>query len=505
VYISVEPDKAVFGMSPKVGTFNRRLTSTATDVTVYGDITGTTVYVDDITQDTGWEAIDGSLGTVTYIDPNINCSNSLYCKGQYFNNYHYENQNQPSTVTDLVWGDIGNLPANLYGGTTFTTKNNAFIVGGSAGSEVPVNTIYSAPIDTNGIIGEFTLYGTIPIAMYAGKIAIIKNNVYIMGGANGSTALAAILKATILSDGTISSFEIYGNMPIAIAKTQLLITNSHLYVIGGDQTVNGILQAVNSIMRATIDPVTGDLGSWSTNSNALPAALGYSRMFVSGNNVFLVGGAMSNYTTVNSVYKATIDANGLLSPWTLYAILPFNKVIASIVQTKNRVYLIGGNTNGTTITNSVYYFDIDTDNNPVAPGSVITLTQISDLPALITNSALFVTKSGIYLAGGMVNTSGNTGVSNIYLAPFADGWETIEHMYNGLIEATVLPYTAHVIDGGTQLIKQAYIASEVEMSMNVDYNKVATAYSFRVIQEKIVAVQAENRIKRLRTILTKVV
>ena len=170
---------------------------------------------------------------------------------------------------------------------------------------------------------------------------------------------------------------------------------------------------------------SGDITGWTTGTS-LPGALTGSQAIVTKNRVYLLGGN-SGTTQVSTVYTAPINADGTIGAWTTGTPLPVRLNVSQAVVTKNRVYLIGGH-NGTTTASTVYTAPINAD------GTLGAWTIGTSLPGPLSHSQAIVTSSKVYLLGGY---NGTTVMSSIYVAPFSGGMNE----YMSVVDTTYMSTT----------------------------------------------------------------
>ncbi|MFA5933598.1 MAG: tail fiber domain-containing protein [Microgenomates group bacterium] len=244
------------------------------------------------------------------------------------------------TTIDSTTANIGafattsqaQLPVALYsyspatvtiGGTTYL-----YILGGyNAGGK---STVYKSTIDpATANVGTFDTasQGQLPSLLYSQATSIATyggtNYIYVVGGYNNSNeAQSTIYKATIGATGNIGAFTTtsQAQLPVAAAypvtTTATIGGTTYLYVIGGMVTLS-------TVYKATIDPTTGDVGTFATTSQAqLPATTFYhsaATASVGGvNYIYVFGGCVAgNCTTaVSTVYKATLNSSGNVGTFT---------------------------------------------------------------------------------------------------------------------------------------------------------------------------------------------
>ena len=145
-----------------------------------------------------------------------------------------------------------------------------------------------------------------------------------------------------------------------------------------------------------------DITGWTTGA-PLPVALGDSQAIVTKNRVYLLGGNTSS--AVSTVFTASINSNGTLGTWITGAPLPGALFISQAIVTSSRVYLLGGH-NGVWVS-TVYTAPINSD------GTLGTWITGAPLPGVLGDSQAIVTSSRVYLLGG---GNGSSYVSTVYTA-----------------------------------------------------------------------------------------
>ena len=154
---------------------------------------------------------------------------------------------------------------------------------------------------------------------------------------------------------------------------------------------------------------TGDITGWSTGTS-LPGTVSYSQAIVTKSRVYLLGGIINGSYSA-TVYTAPINEDGTLGTWTTGTSLPGTVTYSQAIVTKSRVYLLGGSINGSASA-TVYTAPINED------GTLGTWTTGTSLPGTVYVSQAIVTKSRVYLLGGLINDSSS---SIVYQAPFSGG------------------------------------------------------------------------------------
>lgn len=322
--------------------------------------------------------------------------------------------NFDANSSTATWSAGTNLPVALWWSAAAVTKNRAFLMGGVLSNLTYTSNMYTAPINADGSLGAWTASGTLPSARCGHLVVASKTRLYLIGGAlNASTFTANVYYATINADGTLGAWTAAPSLPAAQCGMATVMTKNRIYVMGGMQAGG----YVNSVYSAPVDDA-GVIGTWVTETS-LPGILHGSQAIVTKNRVYMLGGATSYSTHVNTVYTAPINEDGTIGAWTTGTSLPANIAFAQAITTKNQVYLIGGAGSSSGAYPSVYIAPINAD------GTLGTWYGGLGLTTGVAYGQAIVTSSRICMMGGY-NPSGTalaatvyrsfTGGSNDYLA-----------------------------------------------------------------------------------------
>ncbi|MDO8536808.1 MAG: hypothetical protein Q7R94_01015, partial [bacterium] len=137
-------------------------------------------------------------------------------------------------------------------------------------------------------------------------------------------------------------------LPTALTTHSSAVSGDYVYVIGGAPPA---LPPTSTVRYAQINTSTGALGSW-TNTTALSTGLRWHSSNVSGGYVYVIGDNAGG--TTSTVRYALINANGTLGSWTNTTALPTALTTHSSAVSGDYVYVIGGGFVG--VTSTVLYF-----------------------------------------------------------------------------------------------------------------------------------------------------
>ena len=284
------------------------------------------------------------------------------------------------------------LPEGLTYSQFVTTGNRVYLLGGWNG-DTWVSSVYSAPIDSEGVIGTWSKAASLPGPLSSSQAIVTKTRVYLLGGYNDGGFIATVYSAPIDSEGVIGEWGEVVSLPGPLADSQAIVTKTRVYLLGGYSN-SGFIATVYS---APIDS-EGVIGEWSTAAS-LPGPLADSQAIVTKTRVYLLGGYNGSNPT-STVYSAPIDSEGVVGEWTTVASLPGPLDRSQVMVTKTRVYLLGGG-NDSGLTPIMYSAPIDSE------GVVGTWSTTASLPGPLSSSQAIVTKNRVYLLGG-INDRGDT-------------------------------------------------------------------------------------------------
>lgn len=294
------------------------------------------------------------------------------------------------SLAGRTWYKGNSMPVTNAFAQVVVTKNRVYLLGRFNGTTY-TTAIATAVIAADGTVGVWSTSSlTLPQAMAYFQAIVVNNYVYVLGGYNG-TYRNTIYRCPINSDGTLGSFTLYSSLPVTISHSQALITKNRIYLIGG--YVGGV--ASSKVHMASID-TNGNIGSWSLGPS-LNVALYSHCATVIRDRIYIIGGATSAGGT-KAVYYAAINADGSIDSWLEDFSLPDTIYSASLVCSRNMVYLFGGIYQGAA-TNLVHGAEINPDGTLAAWNPCDTLIETT------YGAPAFTTANGIYLLGGYLNGS----------------------------------------------------------------------------------------------------
>lgn len=379
----------------------------------------------------------GSLNKTTYsalyavIGDTYNTSALQLGCGHPWQQQYGSNSTQSGNITGWTTGT--SLPLALSQTQIVVTKSKVYLVGGYYNSGTGRTEIYSAPINASGVVGTWSLEASsFPVAIHSQQIVVTKNRAYSLGGSIAGTVSSAIYTATIDSAGVMSAWTLSGSvMPGATMNHVAFSTANKIYVIGGNSTNKVYSCAINSdgtlgswttetnfptttywgqyaitknriylfaynstaIYTAPIDS-SGTIGTWVLSGLTLPAQLSASQVTVTNNTVYIYGGVIAMSSFSSAVYYSAINADGTLAGFVAGTSMPGAIGFSQALVTSTRIYIIG-HQGAATVYYATYSGGLN-DYSPYYNGTIVpadpTMFKLPDYSAKETATLFYFVK-----------------------------------------------------------------------------------------------------------------
>ena len=253
-------------------------------------------------------------------------------------------QNATFSPSAIAWDSTTGLPIAVSGhDALFVPIDNAssqtvqyvFVTGGAADDSVPRSDVNVGTIQSDGSLGAWTALTDLPAgrAFHRSAAATPFNSkvkgagyLYVLGGieTKGGDPVTTIYRATLADDGTIGAWTAVGDLPQALHSFGAVLFRSAIYIAGGATAGNA---PVATVYRATIDTL-GNLSPWDSLTS-LPAARAYHGFDIFGGYLYVAGGETgtvdpndgtytSNGTKLAEVLYSKINLRtGAIGAWTV--------------------------------------------------------------------------------------------------------------------------------------------------------------------------------------------
>jgi hypothetical protein len=221
---------------------------------------------------------------------------------KYSNKIFYTQVNSDGTLGSWTTSTT-NLPATRGGienSVIFAPNGYIYILGGEDGSAT-YNSVWYVKPNSDGSLPAITVSSNSLLAVRRyGAVAIANGYLYYVGGTDNSgagTPLANVYYASYNADGTTSSFTNSSQpLPSGTMAISAEVLNNNLYVVGGN---NGT-SALDTIMFASLG-VNGVNGAWTTDTNRLPSIRNYFGSANYNGYIYVIQGS-DGATRYNTVY-----------------------------------------------------------------------------------------------------------------------------------------------------------------------------------------------------------
>ena len=211
-----------------------------------------------------------------------------------------------------TWVQTTSLPSYIYIATSVVYNGYIYEIGGMVYYNASQNTVYYAPINGDGTLGNWTSTSSLPADVDSATSVVYNGYIYEIGGANGWSPLTStVYYAPINSNGTLGNWIPEANsLQLVTMNSTSVAYNGYIYEIGG--CVNTSNTCVTSTVEYAPIYANGATGLWETTTS-LPASLQASTSFVYNGYIYEIGGAtngnasLQSVTDTNLVYYAKID------------------------------------------------------------------------------------------------------------------------------------------------------------------------------------------------------
>lgn len=181
---------------------------------------------------------------------------------------------------------------------------------------------------------------------------------YVLGGYTGLEPVAQdILRAPILNDGSLGSWQSLSFLQIPRADFITIIDNSNIYSMGGNTFP---IAPVKSAEFATLDN-NNNLSTWSFTSS-----MNQQRSYFGSSNVdsYIYSAGGSGPCSLNTVERAPINPDGTLGQWEYQNSMISDRKGMTLAAAQGHLYAIGG---GQECSGSIVYDTVESAALPVIP------------------------------------------------------------------------------------------------------------------------------------------
>jgi hypothetical protein len=299
------------------------------------------------------------------------------------------------------WERLPSLPRELLLFAAVTAQNHLFVTGGNSpkhGIDDPdggqQRRVYSAPIGEDGRLGHWRETASLPQALTAHSAFVANGHLFVLGGSNANGVQSTVFSARINDDGTLGEWTELPPLPKPLALHASVSAHGYIYVLGGAKSIEPLIVS-DAIYRARVN-ANGTLGIWEMLPTTLPRPLFGHAAVATCDHLYVMGGQDVLYEWDRG-YQAKIQADGSLGVWSETTSLPKTLIAHAAVAAHGGILLIGGFSSPDPVFSSqrsVYWAPLGPD---CTLGSWVELTP---LPYSIEAHALAVTDRYVYNLGG---------------------------------------------------------------------------------------------------------
>jgi serine/threonine protein kinase/N-acetylneuraminic acid mutarotase len=262
-----------------------------------------------------------------------------------------------------------------------------------------LGSVERATILPDGSLSSFTVVSQLAVPRGYHSSALLGDELYVVGGHRVREFLSSVERATLHADGSLDPFAVVPGASLTVGRASYssVVVGNSIYVIGGcvsDGRGSSTHRA--DLERATVD-ARGDLGPFSTVAGtSLVAARSESATVVGGDSLYLVGGFSDGL--LGSVEHARIHADGSLSPWEIVpgvALIKSRRAASSVIVDGDWLYIIGGIVDGGLA-------DATIERARIRKGSLspFSIAHNSSLATARSGHASVVVGDSVYVIGG---------------------------------------------------------------------------------------------------------
>ncbi len=300
------------------------------------------------------------------------------------------------------------------------------------------------------------------------KVIVNNGYMYVVGGFITSSVPTEIRGAAILSDGTLGSWTVMGNLSAGRARLQAVAYNGYLYVLGGSTTNNSAAGTVLNTVEYAPFNSDGTIGTWQTTTSFTTPRINAGAVVYDG-HIYMMGGNDNGSATTYyaDVQYATIMASGALGSWASTTVLPAARSSFMIGVSNGYIYVVGGVSSSGSRTVPTWYAALNSD------GSVGTWI-VTQNPNNRSDGAVAVYGGYIYVYGGYnyISGTGSVYLNDVQYASLnANGslgiWQTGTSFTTGRLGTAGAAYNGYL-----------YVVSGVSTTttlQDVQYASIATA------------------------------
>ena len=206
------------------------------------------------------------------------------------------------------WEALNPLPKRLSKSKAVIINNRIYFVGGATWTNgsgpVISDSVYFASINPDGTIGNWTATTSLPTPLSGHGLIEASGKIITLGGSTnpGETPINKTYSAPVNADGTLGNWTVGPNLPVGLRDGGAVKIGAYTVYVGG---YSG--QFSNKVYYSAIDN-NGNLGTWIQSVNNLPTGHCCGSLAAWHDRLYLSGGHNgANY--INSVFTSSLSTN----------------------------------------------------------------------------------------------------------------------------------------------------------------------------------------------------
>ena len=195
-----------------------------------------------------------ALPTTTYASSSVTYNGYVYELGgnnssNIINGVYYAPLNANGTVG--AWSTTTALPDAMDGSTSIVNNGYVYEIGGQDVSNNSLQVVYYAPLNANGTVGAWSTTTALPSSLGIATSVVYNGYVYELGGQlTNNTYVNTVYYAPLSSNGTVGTWSTTTALPTNLGYATSVVYNGFVYEIGGQLTSGGTI--VSTVYDASI-------------------------------------------------------------------------------------------------------------------------------------------------------------------------------------------------------------------------------------------------------------
>lgn len=327
-----------------------------------------------------------------------------------------------------------------------------YLIGGDVNG-ISTTQVRFAEVLSDGTLSSWQIASDVThtSSLFGHNTAVVDQQLYVLGGDN------QVLCASLAFDGSISSWKPTTSLRTELTNFATAVLDDRIYIIGGWHNNN----PTSTVYSGKTTPDCGPI-QW-IDEPSLPISLSHAAASVVedefGKNFIVVVGGWITPNAQQLIYTSRVDAQSLfstLAEWDNSGDIGQGVMFHSLAVSGREIYVLGGTPDDEEITNLIYQFSIENE----SISEIIT----SELPLKIEKHDSVVGENGqIYLIGG-IRISLSQAIANYEVASLYTplGWLAKSSSASGEVFAgDQITYTLYYTSNGLRPLTNLIITDEI--------------------------------------------